>query len=52
MKLESAEFNSVEIMRMASEPSKRFPGVRYVTVLPGHNISRKAGLYSGPRTFR
>jgi len=30
--LESAEFNSLEIMRVASEASKPFPGVRYVTV--------------------
>jgi hypothetical protein len=30
--LESAEFNSLEIMRMASEASKRFLGVHYVTV--------------------
>jgi hypothetical protein len=30
--LESAEFNSLEIMRVASETSKRFLGVRYVTV--------------------
>jgi hypothetical protein len=30
--LESAEFNSLEIMRVASEASKRFQGVRYVTV--------------------
>jgi hypothetical protein len=30
--LESAEFNSLEIMRVASEASKRFLGVRYVTV--------------------
>jgi hypothetical protein len=30
--LESAEFNSLEIMRVASEASKRFVGVRYVTV--------------------
>ncbi len=29
---ESAEFNSLEIMRVASEASKRFLGVRYVTV--------------------
>jgi len=29
---ESAEFNSLEIMRVASETSKRFLGVRYVTV--------------------
>ena len=30
--LESAEFNSLEIMRVASETSKRFLGVRCVTV--------------------
>jgi hypothetical protein len=30
--LESAEFNSLEIMRVASEASERFLGVRYVTV--------------------
>jgi hypothetical protein len=30
--LESAEFNSLEIMRVASEASKRFLGVHYVTV--------------------
>jgi len=30
--LESAEFNSLEIMRVTSEASKRFLGVRYVTV--------------------
>jgi len=30
--LESAEFNSLKIMRVASEASKRFLGVRYVTV--------------------
>ena len=30
--LESAEFNSLEIIRVASEASKRFLGVRYVTV--------------------
>ena len=29
---ESAEFNSLEIMRVASEASKRFLGVCYVTV--------------------
>ena len=31
-KLESAEFNCLEIMRVDSEASKRFLGVRYVTV--------------------
>jgi hypothetical protein len=30
--LESAEFNSLKIMRVASEASKRFRGVHYVTV--------------------
>jgi hypothetical protein len=30
--LESAKFNSLEIMRVALESSKRFLGVRYVTV--------------------
>jgi hypothetical protein len=30
--LELTEFNSLEIMRVASEASKRFLGVRYVTV--------------------
>jgi hypothetical protein len=36
--LESGEFNSLEIMRVASEASKRFLGVRYETVSaqPGH----------------
>jgi hypothetical protein len=29
---ESAEFNSLEIMRVTSEASKRFLGVRYMTV--------------------
>lgn len=29
---ETAEFNSLEIMRVASETSKRFLGVRYMTV--------------------
>src|SRR5260370_7266416 len=33
-KLESAEFNSLEIMRVATGTSKRFLGVRYVTVSP------------------
>ncbi len=30
--LESGELNSLEIMRVASEASKRFLGVRYVTI--------------------
>ena len=44
--IESAEFNSLEIMRVASEASKRFPGVRDVTVsaLSGH-IQESAFLF-------
>lgn len=44
--LESAEFNSLEIMRVASEASKRFLGVRYVTVSAksGH-IQESAPLF-------
>lgn len=44
--LESAEFNSLEIMRVASESSKRFLGVRYVTVSAksGH-IQESAPLF-------
>src|SRR6476646_1688282 len=44
--LESPEFSSLEIMRVASEASKRFLGVRYVTVsaLSGH-IQESAPLF-------
>jgi hypothetical protein len=44
--LESAEFNSLEIMRVISEASKRFLGVHYVTVSaqPGH-IQESAFLF-------
>ena len=37
-RLKSEKFNSLEITRVASEASKRFLGVRYVTVFaqPGH----------------
>ena len=44
--LESAEFNSLEIMRVTSEASKRFLGVHYVTVSaqPGR-IQESASLF-------
>ena len=52
--LESAEFNSLEIMRVASEASKRFQGVRYVTVsAQSRDIQGKRASFPGrPRTFR
>jgi hypothetical protein len=44
--LESAEFNSLEIMRLVSEASKRFPGVRYVTVsAQSRHIQESAFLF-------
>jgi hypothetical protein len=44
--LESAEFNSFEIMRVASEASKRFLGVRYVTVsAQSRHIQESAPLF-------
>jgi len=44
--LESAEFNSLEIMRLASEASKRFLGVRYVTVsAQSRHIQESAFLF-------
>jgi hypothetical protein len=44
--LESAEFNSLEIMRVTSEASKRFPGVRYVTVsAQSRHIQESAPLF-------
>ena len=44
--LESAEFNSLEIMRVASEASKRFVGVRYVTVsAQSRHIQESAFLF-------
>ena len=43
---ESAEFNSLEIMRVASEASNRFLGVRYVTVsAQSRHIQAKAPLF-------
>jgi len=44
--LESAEFNSLEIMRVASETSKRFLGVHYVTVsAQSRHIQESAPLF-------
>jgi hypothetical protein len=44
--LESAEFNSLEIMRVTSEASKRFLGVRYVTVsAQSRHIQESAFLF-------
>src|SRR5882672_513129 len=43
---ESTEFNSLEIMRVASETSKRFLGVRYVTVsAQSRHIQASAPLF-------
>ena len=43
---ESAEFNSLEIMRVASEASKRFLGVHYVTVsAQSRHIQESAFLF-------
>jgi hypothetical protein len=43
---ESAEFNSLEITRVASEASKRFLGVRYVTVsAQSRDIQESAPLF-------
>jgi hypothetical protein len=43
--LESAEFNSLQIMRVASEASKRFRGVHYVTVsAQSRHIQQDIGL--------
>jgi hypothetical protein len=44
--LESTEFNSLEIMRVASEASNRFLGVRYVTVsAQSRHIQESATLF-------
>jgi len=44
--LESVEFNSLEIIRVASEASKRFLGVRYVTVsAQSRDIQESAPLF-------
>ncbi len=44
--LESAEFNSLEIMRVTSEASKRFLGVHYVTVsAQSRHIQESAFLF-------
>ena len=45
-KRESAEFNSLEIMRVAWETSKRFLGVRYVTVsAQSRNVQANVPLF-------
>jgi hypothetical protein len=57
--LEAAEFNSLEIMRVASEASKRFPGsalrdcLRPVTRYPGKRASLpgQGPSAEGPRTI-
>ena len=44
--LEPAEFNSLEILRVVSEASKRFLGVRYVTVsAQSRDIQESAPLF-------
>jgi hypothetical protein len=44
--LELAEFNSMEIIRVASEASKRFLGVRYLTVsAQSRHIQESAPLF-------
>jgi len=50
--LESAEFNSLEIMRVTSEASKRFLGVRYVTVSAQSRHIQESAFLFGPRIFR
>jgi hypothetical protein len=50
--LESAEFNSLEIMRVASEASERFLGVRYVTVSAQSRVIQASAPLFGPRTVR
>jgi hypothetical protein len=47
--LESAEFNSLEIMRVTSEASKRFLGVRYVTVSAQSRHIQKSALLFGAK---
>jgi hypothetical protein len=42
--LESAEFNCLEIMRVVSEASKRFPGVLYVTVSAQSCVIQESAL--------
>jgi hypothetical protein len=45
-KLESVEFNSLEIIRVASEASKRYLGVHYVTVsAQSRHIQESAPLF-------
>jgi hypothetical protein len=48
----SAEFNSVEIMRVDWETSKRFPGVRSVTIAAQSRDIQVGASFSRARTFR
>ena len=50
--LESAEFNSLEIMRLASEASKRFLGVRYVTVSAQSRHIQESAFLFGAKDLR
>src|ERR1700726_4676446 len=50
--LESAKFNSLEIMRVASEASKRFLGVRYVTVSAQSRHIQESAFLFGARALR
>ena len=46
---ESAELNCVEIMRVASEASKRFLGVRYVTVSAQSRLIQESAFLFGAK---
>jgi hypothetical protein len=48
----SAEFNSVEIMRVDWETSKGFPGVRSVTIAAQSRDIQVGASFSRARTFR
>jgi len=47
--LESAESNSLEIMRVTSEASKRFLGVRYVTVSAQSRLIQESAFLFGAK---
>jgi hypothetical protein len=52
-KLESAELNSLEIMRVATGTSKHFLGVRYVTLsAQSRHIQASTPAFREPRTLR
>lgn len=50
--IESAEFNSLEITQVASEISKRFLGVRYVTVSAQSRHIQKTAPHLPAKAFR